>query len=1010
MNKLLLSCALAAFAGTLTVEALDVNGGSVATNAWMKNIPGTTFASQISIPGTHDSATAEGWSFTSSLTGAARYSTCQEKKIDEQLAAGVRGFDIRPGLSGSTWYCNHGIHQTNLKLADCFNKFRTFLTNNPSEFIVIHIFHGGSGDWSNSNKNSFRTFLSGYSDILANFRRDATVDDLRGKILIFSREDYCVDSSGNAAGDPYGSIMKPFRNDYGWGSWIDWERSTNIQAVGKRDSHLNVGHVFYQDLAAVEKEENNADKKAGIEQLYNFTSNFNPETGESCVWSFNFLSAYTGSTSTSDGYKANSAVTAPVLMDCMNNNPGPAGVVLADYVLTSTTTYNGVELVDAIIKNNFEYLAWTENGVGASTITNPSTTAAAPTTWTFDPNSTTFQGTQASAGIIADFNKDGYMDIMATGSANFAHLYVGGDAWGRYDYYWTDDFARLQYPNLMTLDFDNDGMVDIIASGNGEAEGEGNTFAACGIPYDYYTNSDGGTSVRGTALYRNLGNNEFAAVQNSGIPNIISVMPGNRTGIACQPRPFAVGDFNHDGFSDVVITGYIIGNDGNLQEHAALYTNNGDGTFEMTVDFKALFNSPFSNAWVADFNNDGWLDVVFAGNTCDGNFFINDQEGSFVSEVHKDNLKMYFARATGATVGDFNKDGYLDFYMVGYSDYTGWANLIWYSAGGFGDNVFATPFDFNRFGGNGLAIDWVENLRIDAYDFNYDGNLDIIFDGKEDNRVYYGSEAMTFAWSDGIGCRGGDAVDSATAFGDINGDGTVDRHQTGWHWYNDEIGAARHGMGGNGWNWENSFYTNGGTAPVYPQPTNVQADHNNGQLTVTWTDIDDKTVGYNVVLHNEETGEVIANLPVNTDDSLGNPLLITDGKEAAIRPGVQKYVIDIPWDKFGESIKTRATIKKPKFRVGVQTVGIQYSENVSPINWVAADNVTGIEDITAENNVKVTVAGDDVTVIADEDCEVRIIDMMGRTVATGVANAPIRVAASGVFVVVTPSATTKISK
>lgn len=1007
MNKLLLSCALAVFAGTMTVEALDVNGGSVATNSWMKNIPGTTLASQISIPGTHDSATAEGWSIGASLTGAATMSTCQEKKIDEQLAAGVRGFDIRPGLSGSTWYCCHGLHQTKLKLADCFSKFRTFLANNPSEFIVIHIFHGGSGDWSNKNKVSFRTFLSGYSDILANFRRDYTVDDLRGKILIFSREDYCVDANGNAAGDPYGSIMKPFRNDYGWGSWIDWERSTNIQAVGKRDSHLNVGHVFYQDMAAIEDDSKNAEKKAGIEQLYNFTSNFNPETGESCVWSFNFLSAYTGKSSTSAGYKDNSKVTAPVLMDCMNSNPGPTGVVLADYVLTSSTTYNGVQLVDAIIKNNFEYLDWTENGVGASTITNPSTTAAAPTTWTFDPNSKIFRGTQRSAGIIADFNKDGYMDIFATGSADFAHLYVGGDAWDCYDYYWTDDIARMQYPNLMTLDFDNDGMVDILATGNGPGEGEGNTFTNCDIPYDYVTDHKGNLVVRGTALYRNLGNNEFHVVQNTGIPNVISTMPGNNTASGCHPRPFAVGDFNHDGFSDVVITGYIIGSDGNYAEHAALYTNNGDGTFEMTVDFKARWDSPFGNVWTADFNNDGWLDVVFAGNKCDGNFFINDQEGSFVSEVHKDGLKMYFARATGATVGDFNKDGYLDFYMVGYSDYTGWANLIWYSAGGFGDNVFATPFDFNKFGGNGLGIE--EHFRIDAYDFNYDGNLDIIYDGKSDNRVYYGSEAMTFTGADAIGCRGGGAEDFATAFGDINGDGTVDRHQTGYHWYNDEIAAARHG-GGSGWNWENSFYTNGGSAPAYPQPTNVQADHNHGQLTVTWTDIDDKTVGYNVVLHNEETGEVIANLPVNTDDSLGNPLLITDGKEAAIRPGVQKYVIDIPWDKFGESIKTRATIKKPKFRVGVQTVGIQYSENVSPINWVAADNVTGIEDITAENNVKVTVAGDDVTVIADEDCEVRIIDMMGRTIATGVANAPIRVAASGVFVVVTPSATTKISK
>ena len=147
MKKIFLTCALAS-ASVLAATAYDGD-----TSEWMKHIPGSTFACQVTIPGSHDSATGEGWAIGSTLGSS--YSQAQDVKIDDQLARGARGFDIRPNWSSNKWVCAHGMHNTKLSLTDCFNKFVSFLDTNPSEFIVIHIFHGGSSDWSDSNKADF---------------------------------------------------------------------------------------------------------------------------------------------------------------------------------------------------------------------------------------------------------------------------------------------------------------------------------------------------------------------------------------------------------------------------------------------------------------------------------------------------------------------------------------------------------------------------------------------------------------------------------------------------------------------------------------------------------------------------------------------------------------------------------------------------------------------------------------------------------------------------------------
>lgn len=922
MKKLLLTCALAS-AFMLTAGAYDYTGDKT---EWMKHIPGTTFASQVTIPGSHDSATGEGWTTLASMAGAATYSQTQNVKIDAQLAAGLRGFDIRPYYYGREWVCSHGIHTTTLSLEDCFGKFTTFLTEHPSEFIVIHLYHGGSG-WTSSDMQRLPTFLANYSDYLVNFRRDLTVDDLRGKILIFSREEY--------DGSTYGAKLGSLRNYFGWGSWVDWERATNIIARGNIVSPLNEGRLFYQDLAGFNDIE---EKKAEIKKLLDVTTSYQANSGETCIWFFNFGSGYTGSTSTSASYKSTATACNPEYISYLESKPGPAGIVLADYVCVEET--QGTALIDALINNNFNYLTYVEDGVGAPTVFNPSTSAGTASSWTLGQGSTNFRATQRSASIIGDFNGDGMLDIMQSGSNDHAHLYLNGD-WKTVELQNQEQgIPQNTFPRFCTLDFNNDGLLDVIITGVSDHP---DNYKYRGIPYAQMST---GNYYAMTCLFQNMGNNTFKTVSNSGLPVMVGTRYGEEyLGYTALPTVFGAGDFDHDGYTDVVVCGKKVEN-GSESEHAAVYRNNGDGTFIKVKDLDPVIGY----VHVADMNNDGWLDIVLTGyyNGSNGRVYLNNNGTSWTDATNY-TIPGYWTRNNGSALGDFNKDGYLDLFTVGYSDQAGFATLLNYNNHGTSGDIFTAPYVFND---HGLPWDWAEALRVAVRDFNNDGNLDILYDMKEDSGIWYGSESMKFTregYDTNIGARGGGIDDSASSFGDLNGDGLTDRHQTGYMWIDGNIGPQRHNGWEGGWNWESSYYVNtNSTASVKAPaaPTNVFITRNGNELNITWKDLDDKTLAYNVVFYNATDGKVISTLPVSiikTDDTTDVKIAIGEGKEAAVRPGVESYTVTLP--AAGET----------EFAAGVQALSL-YNETVSPIAWaqIPLPPLTLLGD--ANDNGNVTVA------------------------------------------------------
>ena len=237
---------------------------------------------------------------------------------------------------------------------------RDKLIENPSEFVVIHLLHASAGDDNASNYGERLLELLGRDDLkdfFVEFKSTLTVREMRGKILLLSRDEY--------AEKPVGGF---FRN---WTGQIDWNAQTGGQIVGASG---DVAKLYMQDFAESYREGDLDRKVDAVRQMLDFSTKHVTNSASNIVWVYNFASAYSKVSrlyipliidqeiSTSDGYRDNAAHTNAAIIDYLNDEShtaGPTGIVLLDYVgVESSNGYytRGQEVVDVIIANNFRYL------------------------------------------------------------------------------------------------------------------------------------------------------------------------------------------------------------------------------------------------------------------------------------------------------------------------------------------------------------------------------------------------------------------------------------------------------------------------------------------------------------------------------------------------------------------------------------------------------------------------------------------------------------------------------
>jgi enediyne biosynthesis protein E4 len=133
----------------------------------------------------------------------------------------------------------------------------------------------------------------------------------------------------------------------------------------------------------------------------------------------------------------------------------------------------------------------------------------------------------------------------------------------------------------------------------------------------------------------------------------------------------AVIDFDRDGWPDIYFTNAPTVEQAlkGVIAHGALYHNNHDGTFT-DVTAKAGVATPCfaDGASVGDYNSDGWPDLFVA---CLGQnvLYRNNGNGSFTDVTKESGLANTNNYTTGSAFGDYDGDGFVDLMITGYVDF-----------------------------------------------------------------------------------------------------------------------------------------------------------------------------------------------------------------------------------------------------------------------------------------------------------------------------------------------------
>ncbi|MBR5052909.1 MAG: hypothetical protein IKW91_06755 [Bacteroidaceae bacterium] len=322
--------------GALQVKADNTN--------WMSGISDDTFVGQLSIPGTHDAGTGHGVNNYMVVVSGSTYAVTQEKTLTEQWNSGIRAFDLRPAVDGSRLRINHGIISTKLYFDDALTTLCGLLDSHPTEMCIVIIRHETEGDDNNNTWGAkMKTLLtsSPTSSHAVNYNPMAKLGDMRGKLLILSRDNYDT--------NPIGGYVT------GWGFSADFNNQKNgkITGVGTQ------GKVYIQDYYDMSASGAPATKTASIQRMLQFSSSENTDPG---LWVINQTSGYSKTASifgntvaTSDGYRENAQTQNAAAINYINTISGPTGIILMDFAGEDASNgyqVKGQALTNAIIANN----------------------------------------------------------------------------------------------------------------------------------------------------------------------------------------------------------------------------------------------------------------------------------------------------------------------------------------------------------------------------------------------------------------------------------------------------------------------------------------------------------------------------------------------------------------------------------------------------------------------------------------------------------------------------------
>ena len=306
---------------------------------WLDMVKDDAKVCKLSIPGTHDTMTGMGFyqpvlKYIFNITSISQVST-----LEEQMACGIRFFDLRPVVSIDTLAKNpedkqilrmaHGISEIDVTFEEALDQIQAYLKAHPSEFFIAKI-QPDNGLENQSNWTVLFGKVLGkllgkqkYQGLFVDhWRPDITVGEMRGKILLLSRFDL---RTLNTSYD--------FPAAYCTWSDEDADIDENINTEGQRnctiyslDDNTLTAKLYVQDYFKTNKDVRMKNKKQTLIDMMH-TAREAMASNED-IWIVNHCSAYTEVSPR--GYLTNASVLHPLVIDDLKNNKGTVGIMPMD--------------------------------------------------------------------------------------------------------------------------------------------------------------------------------------------------------------------------------------------------------------------------------------------------------------------------------------------------------------------------------------------------------------------------------------------------------------------------------------------------------------------------------------------------------------------------------------------------------------------------------------------------------------------------------------------------------
>lgn len=174
-----------------TVSSLDwiTYSSYVDGPCWMKYVNDNKFLDELSIPGTHDSGTCSVDNDTEPQSSQVK---CQQDYIPTQLLEGIRYFDIRLGKGNDPGICHGDFYLFKkdgnyLHLSDVIGYFKTFLSENPREALIMLASRGNDEATDDSVTTAFAKVMDDNPDLFYTSSHAPTLGEVRGKIVLLRR-------------------------------------------------------------------------------------------------------------------------------------------------------------------------------------------------------------------------------------------------------------------------------------------------------------------------------------------------------------------------------------------------------------------------------------------------------------------------------------------------------------------------------------------------------------------------------------------------------------------------------------------------------------------------------------------------------------------------------------------------------------------------------------------------------------------------------------------------------